>query len=346
MKGDKYCQTIHKKAMLISVIIVAYNRKKYLVKALNSILNQGVGRDNYEIIVVKNFKDEKIDSFIESIDAKNIFTQEITLGAKLKIGIEASKGEVLTFLEDDDLFFVGKLEFLIEKFRKQDLGFIHNEYFYINEKGEEIKLGNKYKLKSPISKKGADDIYSFLRKSIRAQGFFNLSCISVKKSILTAKSLVLLKGMQIAADNFMFYVACDSKMDVLITNETYTGYRVHNENASFYIERKLPTFIRKKIKFFTSNILGYDLIDNIINDPEIKLFLTSRKHMSYLAYDILTKGEMPTKYKVTFFQFCKSCSITRSWELSALFITLKFSRLFPNLAKQIYFLYEKMKFTP
>jgi len=44
---------------LISVVIAAYNRHKFLLNALRSIVNQRF--KGYEVIVTKNFHDEIID---------------------------------------------------------------------------------------------------------------------------------------------------------------------------------------------------------------------------------------------------------------------------------------------
>ena len=47
----------------ISVIITAYNRKEYLLDAINSVINQTLDKKYYEIIVIKNYNDSKIDDF-------------------------------------------------------------------------------------------------------------------------------------------------------------------------------------------------------------------------------------------------------------------------------------------
>jgi len=49
----------------ISVIITAYDRKKYLLGAVQSALNQTLPKDLYEVIVIKNFRDETIDRQLE-----------------------------------------------------------------------------------------------------------------------------------------------------------------------------------------------------------------------------------------------------------------------------------------
>jgi len=48
---------------LISVVVVAYNRRGFLLSALRSIVNQSF--KDYEVIVAKNFHDLDIDDFIK-----------------------------------------------------------------------------------------------------------------------------------------------------------------------------------------------------------------------------------------------------------------------------------------
>ncbi|MGC8664006.1 MAG: glycosyltransferase family 2 protein [Thermoplasmata archaeon] len=120
----------------ISVIITAHDRKEFLKEAINSVINQTLDKSFYEIIVVKNFKDEKIDSYIEKWGIINIYTEEIELSKKIALGIENAKGEVISLLEDDDLFMPKKLETVYNYFKKyENLVYLHNSEYFIDEKG-------------------------------------------------------------------------------------------------------------------------------------------------------------------------------------------------------------------
>ena len=88
----------------ISVIIVAYNRKMYVKQAVESVLNQTYDKNKYEIIVVKNFHDEDIDKFLIANKVNNIFSLNDEYGKQLSIGISNSNGDIICFLDDDDLF--------------------------------------------------------------------------------------------------------------------------------------------------------------------------------------------------------------------------------------------------
>ena len=112
----------------ISVIITAHNRREVLLEAVNSALNQTLPKDEYEIIVVKNFEDERIDKFLEEHNVKNIVTKEEPLGANIVKGVEESRGEVVSFL-DDDLWLSQKSEIVKQVFKDKDVIYYHNNFY-------------------------------------------------------------------------------------------------------------------------------------------------------------------------------------------------------------------------
>ena len=87
----------------ISVIITAYNIKEFLLNAIKSVLKQTLEKKYYEIIVIKNFLDKDIDDLIDEKKIKHIL-MEGTLGEFLYKGISEANGEIISFLDDDDLF--------------------------------------------------------------------------------------------------------------------------------------------------------------------------------------------------------------------------------------------------
>jgi len=88
----------------ISVIIMAYNRKEFLLNAIKSALNQTLSKDKYEIIVVKNFNDEIIDKFIDENNIINIYSDEKATSRQIVDAMKIARGDVISFLDDDDEF--------------------------------------------------------------------------------------------------------------------------------------------------------------------------------------------------------------------------------------------------
>jgi len=94
----------------ISVLILAHDRRKFLLDAVNSVLSQDFQRDRYEVHLV-NYEldsDKEIDKKLEDLGVRVVNTKEVSLGAKIVVGAEEAKGEVLAFLEDCNLFLHNK----------------------------------------------------------------------------------------------------------------------------------------------------------------------------------------------------------------------------------------------
>ena len=130
----------------ISVIIMDYNRKEYLLSAFKSAYNQTLSKDKYEIIVTKNFKDIKSDEYLKKHGAKLIFFKEGTYGEQLVDALKHAKGNIICVLEDDDLFLKNKLTTIYKLFKKnENLGYVNNARYYIDKKGRVLKNGlNRY----------------------------------------------------------------------------------------------------------------------------------------------------------------------------------------------------------
>ncbi|MGC9107703.1 MAG: glycosyltransferase family 2 protein [Infirmifilum sp.] len=118
----------------ISVIVTAYNRKRYLLGAVKSALNQTLPRDHYEVIVIKNFRDDLIDSKLNEWGVTNLYSESVGLGAMIYEALQVAKGDVISFLDDDDEFLPGKLERVAQEF-SDPIGFFYNKQEFINEDG-------------------------------------------------------------------------------------------------------------------------------------------------------------------------------------------------------------------
>jgi len=146
----------------ISVIITAHNRREFLLDAVNSALNQTLPKDEYEIIVVKNFEDERIDKFLEEHNVRNIIVEEEPLGAKIVKGVEESRGEVVSFLEDDDLWLPQKLDIVKQVFKDKDVIYYHNDFYNFTDRINIDAVNIKFTTKGRLRRLKASDIKDFI----------------------------------------------------------------------------------------------------------------------------------------------------------------------------------------
>ncbi len=253
---------------LISVIITAYNRKEYLLNAIKSVLGQTLNKTLYEIIVIKNYNDEIIDKFIENNNIKNIL-MDGTVGEFLYAGIMESKGDIISFLDDDDLFVSNKLEYVYNLFKNNNnLVYFHNNTFYMD--------SNNKKLKN-IQNNSID---------------FNLSCISIRKDIISKN---LLKEIWASPDTLMYLFSLRSNGKIVNSNTRLNFYRIHDKNTS----NNLKWFkeYREQLKYFYSvftnkkerHLLKYHiLMVNILIDLDENKKLQTTTFIYYLIFLFIT----------------------------------------------------------
>jgi glycosyltransferase involved in cell wall biosynthesis len=116
--------------ILASIIIISYKRKEFIKEAVNSVLNQDIDRNKYEIIVVKDFYDSRIDEFLFRTCDLVINHQSETNGEKWTKGLTSSRGKVICFLDDDDLFHISKLSRILEVYSETKFDYYHNSSLF------------------------------------------------------------------------------------------------------------------------------------------------------------------------------------------------------------------------
>ena len=114
----------------VSIIVICYTRKEFILDAIQSIKNQlDLTKFNAEIIVIKNFIDKDIDQRIIDLGCVLLTSKEPSIGGKIVEGLQRSTGEIVSFLEDDDLFIEEKLSSIELIFAKSiDNVYVHNMY--------------------------------------------------------------------------------------------------------------------------------------------------------------------------------------------------------------------------
>lgn len=114
---------------LVSVIIGTYERFELVQKSIESVLNQSY--NNIELIVVDDCsKDERYKSFLNSKDFKFIQMEKNSglAACPRNVGIKASTGKWIAFLDDDDFFLKDKISIQMEFTSHYD--FICSDAYY------------------------------------------------------------------------------------------------------------------------------------------------------------------------------------------------------------------------
>ena len=136
----------NKKTPLISVIMNCHNGEKFLVKSLNSLLNQSY--KNWELIFLDNFSDDKSKKIVSNLRDKRIkifsTNKKVKLYHARNLAINKAKGKYISFLDVDDAWKKNKLQsqinFLI---RNKEFKLVYSNYYVLSEKKKIRYIKNK-----------------------------------------------------------------------------------------------------------------------------------------------------------------------------------------------------------
>lgn len=113
MKNDK---------ILVSVILTTYKRSHLLMNAVNSVLKGSYG--NLELIIVNDCSPDNTDEVVSHIDDKRIkyikLSKNSGVLAARNSGFDASSGDLITILDDDDILVPDALEQIVAAFIRID----------------------------------------------------------------------------------------------------------------------------------------------------------------------------------------------------------------------------------
>jgi glycosyltransferase involved in cell wall biosynthesis len=98
---------------LVSVIIITYNREKYLKAALQSVFDQDYA--NHEVILVDDGSTDGTPAIADDLQGQVRYVRMPHRGipAARNEGVRQAKGQFIAFLDSDDLWEPGKLSFQV-----------------------------------------------------------------------------------------------------------------------------------------------------------------------------------------------------------------------------------------
>ena len=126
----------------VSVIIPTYNRKKLIVRAIESVLAQTY-RD-FEIIIIDDGSNDETKNVLIPYQSriKYLYQENQGISAARNRGIKEAQGVYIAFLDSDDEWVEDKLAIQVDILDKNPpIGIIHNKLVILNDQGK--KVGTK-----------------------------------------------------------------------------------------------------------------------------------------------------------------------------------------------------------
>jgi len=293
---------------LISIIIPSYNRKMFITKAIESVLNQTY--KDIEIIIIDDGSTDGTEQYIKEKYEKNEIVKfyknvkNSGAGFSRKVGYEKAKGEYLIFMDDDDYytdneFFEKSMKIFQEK---ENISFISSSSIieYVNENKREDSIMN---IQGEID--NSEYLSSFQQKYMKSNSTFTTI---FRKSKLKEANF---DKVNMVNDSTIYLRALLSGNAYIL--ECVSGiYRVHSKNISFnldisfiienliekrnvYIEIKERKLLENPEEWLKNQFLltaSYFVENNNISDNDFQKLITwSKSNISDECAQILIKNK-------------------------------------------------------
>lgn len=291
---------------LISIILPSYNRKEFLIEAIDSIQKQTYKK--VEIIIIDDGSTDGTEEYIRKKygDNKsvNFFKNRKNSGAGFsrKVGYQNANGEYLIFMDDDDYytnntFFERAINILKER---KNISFVSSSSIieYVNEHRTEESIMN---IKGEID--NAEYLSFFQQKYMKSNSTF--TTVFRKKSLQKAN----FENVSMVNDSSIYLRALLSGNAYVL--DCISGvYRVHSKNISFnldvdfiienliekknvYEEIKVRKILKNSDEWLKNQVLLttlYFVKNNKVKDEEFyKLIDWCRDNINEELADILIK---------------------------------------------------------
>jgi glycosyltransferase involved in cell wall biosynthesis len=215
---------------LVSVIVVVSNGERYISFALDSIFKQNYYP--FEIIVVDGQSVDHTAAIVQSFKSVKYLRQaEQGLANGRNIGIEAAGGELIAFLDSDDLWTPHKLSVQVDYLLQNPVQYVNAWVKLFVEPGYSLRCGYTKK---------------FLEQAHMGR---TPGTLTARRSVFDLVGLFS-TDFSIACDVEWFTRANACKIPMFIIPEVLLYKRIHNNNLSSNVsvnKRELMTVIRQSL---------------------------------------------------------------------------------------------------
>jgi glycosyltransferase involved in cell wall biosynthesis len=295
----------------ISVIVTAYRRRQYLYNALLSVKAQTLPKDRYEVVVVKDFEDPQVDGLIKEMGWRSVHSDEEYQGRMYLNGLKEADGDVIAFLDDDDVYEPSKLEYVHNVFsRSPDVGYLQHSYRLVDTNYRDIPMFEREAPRNLVPRDelkltwdevskyrwyGHPDPMFYIFRSYRLYPDRNSTSIAIKRELLD-RHKDLLNVLVYEIDNFLFASAIADKVPMFFSDARLSLWTFHGGNfvSRLQLRNGSPEEVERLIRLHYNHYQSYDAIGRRLLSfyPNYYACYTERHKLLYL--DLARRFGKPT----------------------------------------------------
>lgn len=280
----------------ISVILIAYNRQKFIPYAFKSLTNQNLDYDNFEVILLTNFDINmpELEEFQKRGGNLKRLKIEGTIGLYFEKALSISDGKVLCFLDDDDAFLPNKLQKILDIFKNNEkIGYYSNYMDIINEDGHVYKERNKIGTISSRRREkemiiNNNSSFKSIQKFVAYGGNSFNSTISIRKSILEQYKSILNYTLR-TEDEILFAIALDSGYNLMLNSLILTHYRISTSSSSRILQ-KSNNALNNRCSVIKRELDTFSMVmntENLLKKQITKQYLRNSYSFDLLIYSAI-----------------------------------------------------------
>jgi GT2 family glycosyltransferase len=171
---------------LVSIVALCYNHEKYVIEALQSVVNQTY--PNIELIIVDDFSTdgsrEKISTFVKNHPSVQVIFNEKNLGncKAFNRAFKISKGKYLIDLSTDDVMLPNRVEEQVKLFESSDkIGVVFSDADFIDEESSVYHHSKFNYWRKRIKEFPIGEVYA---KMVGMELYINAPTMMIRRSIL------------------------------------------------------------------------------------------------------------------------------------------------------------------
>lgn len=281
----------------ISIIIPIYNDEKYLEQCLSSVINQTIGLENIEVILIDDASKDKSYEIAQQYKVKypdNFIIKRLehnsgSGGRPRNVGIKYATGKYLMFSDADDFFDIRAFEAMYNAIESKKADFIISNWSYTNEKG--VPFSN------PVFDEKRFDNFKLDIKDYKDSFWIMNSSMCNKifnREFIEKNNIRCLEGVYGEDTYFSDKAFLNSTAVYYIKDITYF-YRQRNSTY-----KEVSSSYNCSKDFFDGMNVSYKKIYNLFveyNEIEFYRFLYAR-NMSYLLYRFIDSEQLNYDEKV------------------------------------------------
>ena len=121
---------------LLSIIMPTFNRKEFLLEAIDSVIRQSY--QNFELLIFDDCSTYDIAEFVDFKDRRiRLFRNSQNLGQAANViqALKIAKGELVCIFHDDDIMSDDYISSFVRVFEEHDVDFVYSDHYLINHDG-------------------------------------------------------------------------------------------------------------------------------------------------------------------------------------------------------------------